>query len=160
MSDIAIRPEERPLPEVLAEWRARGLTPTEITDGEQLQRITITHDPLRGQLKWETKGPLDGLIATELIADAALLMPAVVVGDAAVSIAEYFTRDEGRLDLGTGQATVIVAFSNGRLALDWQPKEAPIAAKKLLAAALLYLVARDAGLPLENLLRALGMGDQ
>jgi len=142
------------LAEVLETWRARGLQPVEITEGEQLQRIIITHDPLRGELKWETQGPMDGLIATEVATNAMLLMPAILVAEGAFSIAEYFTRGPGKLDLGTGQAGVVVGFKDGRLSLAYDPPDAPIAAKKLLAAALLFMVTRDAGLPLEKLLSA------
>ncbi len=153
----AMVPGAQTMSDVLAVWKLCGLKPVQITDGDQLQRITLTHDPLRGELKWETQGPLDGLLATEMIANAALLMPAIITADGALSIAEYFTRGPGQLDLGTGEAGVVVVFKEGRMALDWEPKDAPIAAKKLLAAALLFMVARDAGLPIERLLAALGM---
>lgn len=149
-------PGAKSLAEVFAAWKKRGLKPVEITEGEQLQRIIITHDPLKGELKWETRGPLDGLMATEMIANAAFLMPAILTAEAAFSIAEYFTRGAGKLDLGTGTAAVMIGFQDGKLVLDWTPKDAPIAAKKLLAAALLFMIAKDAGLPLENLLKSLG----
>lgn len=140
------------LNQVFAQWKKRGLKPVEITDGDQLQRITITHDPLKGKLKWETQGSLDGLIATEIITNAAFLMPAILTAEGAFSIAEYFTKGPGQLDLGTGTAAVMIGFQNGKLVLDWTPKDAPIAAKKLLAAALLFMIAKDAGLPLEKIL--------
>ena len=104
---------------------------------------------------------MDGLIACEMITNAAFLMPAILVVDGAMSIAEYFTNGVGQLDLGTGEAAVMIAFKNGRLAIDWTPKEAPaptIAAKKLLAIALLRLIAEDAGLPMERLMRLFADG--
>lgn len=146
------------LNQVFAQWKKRELKPVEVTRAETIQRITIEHDPLKGELKWETQGPLDGLIATEIITNAAFLMPAILTADGAFSIAEYFTKGAGQLDLGT--AAVMVGFQNGKLVLDWTPKDAPIAAKKLLAAAMLFMIAKDAGLPMENLLKSLGLGIQ
>ncbi len=149
-------PGAKSLQEVFDEWKRRGIKPVEITEGEQLQRIVITHDPIKGELKWETKGPMDGLMASLLTLNATMLMPAIVTADAALSIAEYFTRGPGQLDLGTGTAAVMIGFQDGRLVLDWTPKNAPIAAKKLLATALLFMIAKDAGLPIERLLKLFG----
>ena len=94
-------------------------------------------------------------MAISQITKAAFLMPSVVVGDAAQSIAEYFTIGDGQIDLGSGEAAVMIAFKDGKLAIDWEPRDAPIAAKKLLAVALLRMIAEDAGLPIEKLFRAL-----
>ena len=151
----ALVPGAKSLSEVFQKWKEKGFHPTEITKGEQLQKIVITHDPLKGELKWETFGPLDGLMATEMIANAMLLMPALLVGETAFSVAEYFTTGPGRIDLGSGQAMVLIALKDGKLSIDWNPKENTIVAKKLLASALLYLIAKDAGLPLEKILRHL-----
>lgn len=150
-------PGAQSLGDVFAEWQERGFTPVEVTRDQVLQRIEIIHDPLKGELTWKTSGSLDGLGMTLLATQATMLMPAILTADGAMSICEYFTRGQGQLDLGTGEAAVMVAFKDGRLALDWQPKETPIAAKKLLAAALLFLLARDAGLPIERLAESLGV---
>lgn len=144
------------LKQVFAEWKKRGLEPVEVARADTIQRIIIEHDPLDGKLTWKTQGPMDGLMTQLLSINALVLMPSLVVGDAAVSIAEYFTTGKGKVDLGTGTAAVMVGFQDGRLVLDWTPKDAPLAAKKLLAAALLFMIAKDAGLPLENLLKAMG----
>jgi hypothetical protein len=144
------------LKDVFAQWKRRGLEPVEVTRAETIQRITIEHDPLDGKLTWKTSGPMDGLMTQLITVNALMLMPSLIVADAAVSIAGYFTTGKGRVDLGTGTAAVMIGFENGKLVLDWQPKDAPIAAKKLLAAALLFMIAKDAGLPMENLLKSLG----
>lgn len=99
---------------------------------------------------------MDGLMTQLLTVNALMLMPSLIVADAATSIAGYFTTGKGRIDLGTGTAAVMIGFENGKLVLDWTPKDAPIAAKKLLAAALLFMIAKDARLPMENLLESLG----
>lgn len=144
------------LKQVFAAWKKRGLEPVDVARADTLQRITIEHDPLDGKLTWKTQGPMDGLMAQLLAVNALVLMPSLIVADSAVSIAQYFTTGKGRIDLGTGTAAVMIGFENGKLVLDWQPKDAPVAAKKLLAAALLFMIAKDAGLPLENLLKSLG----
>lgn len=141
------------LNQVFAQWKKRGLEPVEVARADTIQRITIEHDPLDGKLTWKTSGPMDGLMTQLLTVNALVLMPSLVVGDAAVSIAEYFTTGKGRIDLGTGTAAVMIGFQDGKLVLDWTPKDAPIAAKKLLAAALLFMIAKDAGLPIERLLK-------
>ncbi|MBI3385760.1 hypothetical protein HY031_01600 [Candidatus Gottesmanbacteria bacterium] len=133
------------------------MEPVEVARADTIQRITIEHDPLDGKLTWKTSGPMDGLMAQLLAVNAAVLMPSIIVGDAAVSIAQYFTTGKGRVDLGTGTAAVMIGFQDGKLVLDWTPKDAPIAAKKLLAAALLFMIAKDAGLPMERLLKSFGM---
>jgi len=142
--------------EVVTAWREKGFAPQQISDTEALQTITITNDPLHAKLSWQASANLDGLGITLHATEATLLMQSVITAEGAQSICEYFTKGDGRIDLGTGEAMVLVAFKNGRLALDWNPKDAPIAAKKLLANALLYMIAKDAGLPLENLLTAFG----
>ena len=144
------------LNQVFAQWKKRGLEPVEVTRDQTVQRIIIEHDPLDGKLTWKTEGPMDGLMTQLLTVNALVLMPSVIVGDAAVSIAQYFTSGKGRIDLGTGTAAVMIGFENGKLVLDWTPKDAPIAAKKLLAAALLFMIARDGGLPLAEILGSLG----
>ncbi len=153
-------PGTQPLAEVFMQWKKRGLEPVEVTRESVLQRIEITHDPLEGKLTWKSSGNMDGLGTVLMALEATCLMPAFVVADAAFSICDYFTRGDGQLDLGTGEAAVMVAFKDGRLALDWQPKDAPIAAKKLLASALIFMLAKDAGLPLEKLLRAFGWDEK
>jgi len=122
------------------------------TEAETVQRIVITHDPLNGQLKWTISPNMDGLMATLLATNTLALMPALVVADAAVSIAEYFTTGEGRADLGTGEAAVMIAFRNGRLAVDSLPANNKTALRKLLATTLMALLAADDGHPLEGVL--------
>src|SRR3990167_7458340 len=112
------------LKQVFAQWKKRGLEPVEVSRAETVQRIVIEHDPLDGQLKWTTSGNMDGLMAQLLTVNAAVLMPSIIVGDAAVSIAEYFTTGKGRVDLGTGTAAVMIGFQDGKLVLDWTPKDA------------------------------------
>lgn len=149
-------PRAKSLAQVFEEWKKRGLEPVDVARADTIQRITIEHDPLDGKLTWKTQGPMDGLMTQLLTVNALMLMPSLIVADAAVSIAGYFTTGPGKVDLGTGTAAVMIGFENGKLVLDWQPKDAPVAAKKLLAAALLFMIAKDAGLPMENLLNALG----
>lgn len=156
MFPMAQVPGATSLNQVFAQWKKRGLEPVEVSRAETIQRITIEHDPLDGKLTWKTEGPMDGLMTQLLTVNALILMPSLIVADAAVSIAEYFTTGAGRIDLGTGTAAVMIGFQDGKLVLDWTPKDAPIAAKKLLAAALLFMIAKDAGLPLEKLLKSLG----
>lgn len=144
--------------DVFARWRERGMEPVEVTPEQTIQRIVIEHNTLTGELKWTCSPNMDGLMAILNATRTAVLMPSLLVGDAAMSLCEYFTSGAGQLDLGTGKAAVVIGFDNGRMVLDWQPKDAPIAAKKLLAAALIFMVAKDAGLPIERLMKAMGMG--
>ncbi len=143
--------------EVFSAWKNRGFKPIEITQEAAIQRIEITHDPLKGELNWKSSNNMDGLGVILIATQALCLMPSIIVADAAFSICEYFTRGEGQLDLGTGEAMVIIAFKEGRLALEWQPKDSPVAAKKLLASALIYMLSKDAGLPLDKLFTSLGL---
>ena len=144
--------------DVFAQWRGRGLEPVEVTPEQTIQRIVIEHHTLTGELRWTCSPNMDGLMAILNATRTALLIPSLLVGDAAMSLCEYFTSGAGQLDLGSGKAVVVIGFDNGRLALDWQPKDSPIAAKKLLAAALIFMVAKDAGLPIERLMSAMGIG--
>ncbi len=141
--------------DVLAEWKRRGFTWQELTREQALQTILIEHDPLDGKMVITPSKNMDGLLIILHAAEAAFLVPAVLVADAAQSIAEYFTVGKGQVDLGTGEAMVVVVFKDGRLAVDFEPRDAPIAAKKLLAVALLRMIAQDAGLPIQNLFGAL-----
>lgn len=142
--------------DVFKAWRERGFEPQEMSDSDILQTIKIINDPVRGTMQWSASKNLDGLGIIANTLKAVLSMQAIITAECAQSVCEYFTKGEGRIDLGTGEAMVLIVFKNGRLALDWNPKDAPIAAKKLLASALLYMIAEDAGLPLENLLNAFG----
>lgn len=139
-------------------WKKKwGLEPKEITREEALQEVRIVHDPLKGEITWTTKN-LDGLGTILQTVEATVLMPALISADAAISICEYFTQGQGQLDLGTGEGGVVVALKDGKLKIDWAPKDVPaptVAAKKLLAVALLYLISKDAGLPIENILRVI-----
>ncbi len=161
-NDLIVQKEEFPLAqvpsatsleEVFAAWKERGLKPVELTQEETVQRIVIEHDPLKGKLKWTASPNMDGMGVVLHAAEATILMPAVVTAEGAVSIAEYFLRGEGKIDLGTGSAAVMLAFKDGRLAIDYEPKtNGDVAAKKMLAAAFLSLVAKDAGIPIENII--------
>ena len=131
--------------------KANNLAPTQLTREETQQRITITHDPLEGKLHWEITPNMDGLMATLIAGEALFLMPSLVVGDAVASIAEYFTQGKGHIDLGTGEAFVAVGFKDGKLSIQFEPHDKPIALKKLLMAALLSVLASDAGMPMENI---------
>lgn len=142
---------------VLEAWKERGLEPVDIARSDTVQKITIEHDPLDGKLTWSVTGNMDGLMAQLLAVNALVLMPSLIVGDAVMSIAEYFTTGAGRIDLGTGEAAVVIAFKEGRLSMDSMPKDNPIAVRKLMAAALLYLLAQDNGNPTERFLKAFGM---
>lgn len=148
------------LPEVFRAWKERwGLEPKEVTAEQVLQRVTLVHDPLKGELTWKTEN-LDGLGAMLQAVEATVLMPCVITAEGALSIAQYFTQGPGRLDIGTGEAGLIIGFRDGRLVWDWQPKDVPcpkIVAKKLLAALLLSMIAEDTGLPIERILKAFGM---
>ncbi len=149
---LAQVPSATSLEEVFAAWKERGLKPVELTQEETTQRIVIEHDPLRGNLKWTSSPNMEGMGVILHAAETTVLMPAVVTAEGAVSITEYFLRGQGKIDLGTGSAAVMLAFKDGRLAIDYQPKDSPIAAKKLLAAAFISLIAKDAGIPIENIL--------
>jgi hypothetical protein len=144
------------LAEIDAQWKERGYIGRLLTKEQTIQRIVIERDPIEGKLTWTISPNQDGLLAVLNATSAAYLMPCVVVGDVAQSIAEYFCVGDGRVDIGSGKAVVIVAFKDGKLAIDFEPRGAPIAAKKLLAIALLRLLAEDAGLPIDKIMQAIG----
>lgn len=130
---------------------ANGLEPKEITEDQALQRIIITHNPLKGQISWETKN-LDGLAAILTAIEATVLMQAIVTARGAVSLCTEFTRGDKQLDLGTGEAVAVVAFKDSRLIWDGKPNR--LAVKRLLAAVLLGLIAQDDGEPFEQLIHS------
>ena len=86
---------------------------------------------------------MDGLMATLIAGEATFLMPSLLVGDATMDIVEYFTKGEGHLDLGTGEAFVAIGFKDGKLSVQYEPHDKPIALKKILMAVLLSILASD-----------------
>ena len=144
------------LAEVEQAWKAAGLKMEEASRADLLQRIEIIHDPLDGKITVNTHGPQSGAMVQLLIINALVLMPSIIVADAAMNMLEYFTTGPGKIDMEAGEAKVIVGFKDGRLVLGFDPPDKQIAAEKLLARALLYLFAKNNGLPLERFLRAFG----
>jgi hypothetical protein len=140
----------RSLQEVLDAWEKRGLNPVELTTEETIQRITIEHDPLNGKLTWTISRNMDGLMATLIATNTLVLMPSLIVSETVKSIATYFVEGEGRGDLGSGEAMVLIAFKDGRLVIDSMPKDNKIAIRKLLAATLITLLAQDNRNPIEE----------
>ena len=133
--------------DVLAAWKERGLEPQDIARADTLQRISIEHDPLDGQLKWTTSGPMDALMAIWLAVNAA------------ISIGEYFSNGAGRVDMPSSEAAIVIAFKDGRLSFDSLPKDNQLAAEKLLTNVLAYLWSKNNGNPVERFVKAFGWGE-
>ncbi len=139
--------------DVLEAWKERGWKPVQLSIDDLIQTVKISLNPKNGDLSWECSANMvDGLMATLLATEATFLMPSLVTAEGAISLAEYFARGEGRPDLGTGEAMVIIGFKDGKLKIDWEPKDRPIACKKLLAMALMCLLISDTQkLPMERI---------
>ena len=101
---------------------------------------------------------MDGLGQMSTVMEAFISMPCVLVGDALLSMIEYYLSSEGRIEIGTGRAGLFIGFDDGRLVSDSEPKEVPVSEvveMKLLTARLLYLMAKAKGLPAEQILALL-----
>ena len=144
------------LAEIEAAWTARGLKMQEANRADLLQRIEIVHDPLDGQITVNTHGPQSSAMVQLLMINAIVMMPCLIVADATMSMLEYFTTGPGKIDMETGEAKVFIGFKDGRLVVGIDPPDNQLAAEKLLGRALLYLLAKSNGLPLERFLKAFG----
>ena len=153
----AMIPGAKSLPAVLHGWKEKwNFVPQEMSEEDIIQRIVIEFNPLKGEISWTPSKNMDGLGQMLTTMEAWLSMPSIIVGDALLSMIDYYLSSEGRIEVGTGQAAVIIGFDNGRLFSDSHPKNVPvpeIAEKKLLIARLLYLLARAQGKPAEQIMQ-------
>ena len=135
-----------------------NLTPTQVTQDEILHRVSATLDLKTGIIKgWEISPNFpDGMMACLVAGEAVFLLPSLVMASAAMSLVEYFTKGEGHIDLGSGEAFVAIGFKDGKLSIQFEPHDKPIALKKLLMAALLSVLASDAGMPMEKIWKLFG----
>ena len=149
-------PGAKSLPDVLRGWKDQwNFVPKEMSEEDIIQRIVIEYDPLKGTISWIPSKNMDGLGQMLTTMEAWLSMPSIIVGDALLNMIGYYLSSEGRIEIGTGQAAVIIGFEDGRLFSDSHPKDVPvpeIAEKKLLVGRLLYLLAKSQNLPGEQIL--------
>lgn len=142
--------------DVIKGWKEKwNFVPKEMSEEDIIQRIVIEFNPLTGEVSWTPSKNMDGLGQMLTTMEAWLSMPSIIIGDAMLSMIQYYLSSKGRIKVGTGRAAVIIGFEDGRLFSDSHPKNVPvpeISEKKLLVARLLYLLARAQGLPAEQIL--------
>lgn len=124
-------PEATRIAEVLEAWRARGLTPVQVTDGEATQTISISHNALTGELKW-TVDKADGVQAVSLLFSAL------------VDMGEEYFRAKARPRIVSKDARVAVMLERGEITMIADPVDDPVITRGLLVAALLRLIERAA----------------
>ena len=159
----AMVPGAKSLPDVVRGWKDQwNFVPKEMSEEDIIQRIVIEFDPRLdpitgvGKISWTPSKNMDGLGQMLVTTEAWLSMPSIIVEDALLSMIDYYLSSEGRIEIGTGQAAVIIGFEDGRLFSDSHPKDVPVpetAEKKLLVARLLYLLARAQGKPAEQIMQ-------
>lgn len=148
MSDYAIEPRAEAFPaaqvpgantlaEVMEAWRAKGLTPVQVTSDELLQHISIAHNALTGELTW-TASKIDGIQALG------------VLWLAMVDIGETLLKAKARPSLSSGQARAMVVLDGDRVQMAAEPANDPTVVRGLLAAAILHLIKHRAD-PIEAL---------
>lgn len=138
MSDYAIEPRAEAFPaalvpgaqsvaEVMEAWRARGLTPMQVTSDELLQHISIAHNALTGELTWTTQ-KIDGIQALG------------VLWLAMVDIGETLLKAKARPALSSGTARAMAMLDGNAVQLIAEPANDPAVVRGLLAAAILHLI--------------------
>lgn len=124
---MAQAPGATNIADVVDAWRARGLTPVQITEGEAVQRITITHDALTGKIDW-TASKCDGVQAVSLLWS--------VLVDAGQ---EYF-KAKARPQLTSGNARIALMLDGDNIQMIAEPVDDPVVLRGVLVAALLGLI--------------------
>ena len=134
---FAQAPDAQTSLDVFAEWRARGMTPTQVTTEDVTQTITISHNALTGALTWATH-KLDGVQACGILF-AALC-----------DIGEYYFKSKPRPVLSSGKARAFVQLDGNDIQMAAEPANDQPVVRGILVAALLNLLERQ-GHPLEEL---------
>ena len=117
------------LAQVLEAWKARGLTPVQVTEDEVWQTITVRHNALTGELKWDVD-KADGVQAVSLLFSAL------------VDMGEYFFTAKARPRIVSKDTRVALMLEAGQIQMIADPPDDPVITRGLLVAALLRLIER------------------
>ncbi len=122
--EVAVRagvPRAITLAEVFEAWRALGITPTEVTTEDFIQRVYLEHDALHGQLTYRREG-IDAIQTIGVLFDAIRL------------VARHELFSETRPKLSSGKAAIALSLEDNRIEAIHDPPHDPVVLVGLLIA--------------------------
>ena len=123
---LAQVPGAQTLAEVFAAWKARGLTPVEVTREQFIQRISIEHDTFTGQMTIKRDG-------------ADPLQTIGLLWEALIAVARDGLFASPRPNLTSGKAAIALTLDGNTIQAIHDPPNDPVVLTGLLVADLLHL---------------------